>query len=86
MLARMVEDEIENAGGGGGTPDGANSGEDREKKVAVDGHVTEVCTRDADGSGDASRGWGGRWVMKCLLEARDMVVKFGMFVGPGFMV
>jgi metal iron transporter len=93
ILRRMVENEIENVGGG--DPDGANGGEEGKKEavtervVEVLGHVTELATRDADGSGDESGGGGGRWVsvsMKCLLKAREMVVKFGTFVGPGFMV
>lgn len=89
----MLENEIENVGRE--NPDGANGGEDVKKEavtkraVAEVNHVTELVTRDADESGDESGGGGGRWVsisMKCLLKARDMVVKFGTFVGPGFMV
>lgn len=87
ILRRMVENEIENVEGG--DPDGEKKVAVKERAVAVVGHVTELATRDADGSGDESGGGGGRWVsvsMKCLLKSRDMVVKFGTFVGPGFMV
>jgi len=93
ILGRMLENEIENVVNE--DPDGANGGEDVEKEavtervVAVVDHVTELATRDADEGGDESGGGGDGWVSvsrKYLLKVRDMVVKFGTFVGPGFMV
>jgi len=96
----MVENEIQDVAGE--DPDGLNGGEgggktEAVKERAVVGHVTELATGDADGSGDESGGGGGggegerggRWVsvsMKCLLKTRNIVVKFGTFVGPGFLV
>jgi len=94
VLGEVRENEIANVGFG--YPDGSNGGEHGEKKEAVReraeavlGQMTELATRDANGSDDETRGGGERWVyvsMKCLLKVRDMVVKFGTFVGPGFMV
>ncbi|PMD29139.1 natural resistance-associated macrophage protein [Hyaloscypha variabilis F] len=94
VLGEVRENEIANVGFG--YPDGSNGGEHGEKKEAVReraeavlGQMTELATRDANGSDDETRGGGERWVyvsMKCLLKVRDMVVKFGTFVGPGFMI
>jgi metal iron transporter len=94
VLGEVRENEISNVGFG--YPDGSNGGEHGEKKEAVReraaavlGQMTEIATRDANESGNETRGGGERCVYvstKCLLKVRDVVVKFGTFVGPGFMV
>lgn len=71
----------------GGNPVGANRSEEGKKRVVS--HVPAPATMDSDGSHTESEGEGGRCVnvsMTCLLKSRDVVVKFGTFIGPGFMV